>query len=328
MLPADHEYTFPLSLKACALCLVLLISLAGPTGILAAGIKVTLLGTGNPIPSIERFGPSTLVEAGKERLLFDCGRGASQRLWQRGIPLSAISMLFLTHLHSDHIVGILDLWLTGWLPTPFGRRSDPFRIKGPTGTNEMMSHLQMAYRVDINFRNKDEKLPLRGVEVLAEDITEGEVYQQNGVKVTAFSVDHGAMLKPALGYRIDYEGRSIIISGDTRPSENLVRFAAHADLVVHEVAMAQEDLLAESEAARRIIAHHTTPDQAGRLFSRIAPRLAVYSHIVLLTTEPAIPPPTIAQLIAATRKTYSGPLEVGEDLMSIEIGTTLEVHRF
>src|SRR6185436_9635209 len=101
-------------------------------------IKVTLLGTGGPVPSIERFGPSILVEAGGEKLLFDCGRCASQRLWQLKIPLSQIDALFLTHLHSDHIVGIPDVWLTGWIPAAFGRRLYPFVVFGPGGTRDMM----------------------------------------------------------------------------------------------------------------------------------------------------------------------------------------------
>jgi len=124
----------------------------------AQGLKVTLLGTGNPFPIMDRFGPSTLVEAGREKLLIDCGCGASRRLWQLGIPLSGVTATFLTHLHSDHVVGIPDLWLTGWLPTLFGRRTEPFRVWGPTGTKKMMSYLEKAYQADIRIRVEDEKL--------------------------------------------------------------------------------------------------------------------------------------------------------------------------
>lgn len=294
----------------------------------AQNIKVTLLGTGHPFPSIERFGPGTLIEAGGEKLLIDCGRGVAQRLWQLGIPLSAPTAVFLTHLHSDHTVGLPDLWLTGWLPPPFGRRTDPFRIWGPPGTKEMMSFLEKAYQWDIRVRSEDEKLPPAGIRVIAEDIAEGVVYERNGVKVTAFEVDHGPAIKPAFGYRVDYGGRSVVISGDTRPCENLIRFSQGADVLVHEVAAAKDELLRRSEAARRIIAHHTLPGEAGTVFSRVKPRLAVYSHIVLLTTEPGISAPTIPDLIEQTRRTYPGPLEVGEDLMSIDIGETIEVHHF
>lgn len=305
----------------------ILFILLTPMDTFAQGLKVTLLGTGSPFPTMDRFGPSTLVEAGREKLLIDCGRGASQRLWQLGIPLSGVTATFLTHLHSDHVVGIPDLWLTGWLPPVFGRRTEPFRVWGPTGTKEMMSYLGKAYQADIRIRVEDEKLPPRGASILAEDISEGVVYQANGVKVTAFDVDHGIAIRPALGYRIDYAGRSVVISGDTRFSENLIRFSKGADVVIHEVAQAREELLRKSEAARRIIGHHTSPEEAGIVFARLTPRLAVYSHIGLLTTEAGIAAPTISDLIALTRKTYAGRLEVGEDLMTIEVGDTIEVHR-
>lgn len=108
-------------------------------------LKLTLLGTGSPIPMLERFGPSILVEAGPEKLLIDCGRGASLRLWQLHIPLGSVTAVFLTHLHSDHLVGIPDLWLTGWRPAPFGRRTRAFQIWGPIGTNEMMANLRRAF---------------------------------------------------------------------------------------------------------------------------------------------------------------------------------------
>lgn len=293
------------------------------TSIQAQSVKVTLLGTGTPKLRIERFGPSTLVEAGPEKLLFDCGRGATLRLQQLSVLPRDVTAMFLTHLHSDHIVGIPDQWLTGWL----GGRTGPFRILGPAGTKEMMANLEKAFLADIRFRIEDEKLDPQGAAVLAEDITEGVVYEKDGVKVTAFEVDHGPIIKPALGYRIDYRGRSAVISGDTRFSENLIKFSKGVDLLVHEVAAAKEELMNKSDAVRKIIAHHTTPEEAGRVFDRVKPRLAVYSHIALPST-PAIPEPTVQDLIALTRKTYGGPLEVGEDLMSIEVGDSIQVRRF
>jgi ribonuclease Z len=293
----------------------------------AQSLTVILLGTGNPIPSMERFGPSTLVEAGTEVLLFDCGRGVSQRLLQLQRPLR-MTAVFLTHLHSDHIVGLPDLWLTGWLPSPaWGRRTEPLRLWGPTGTKEMMVNLEKAYQADIRIRIEAEQLPPQGVAVLAEDITEGVVYEKDGVKVTAFAVDHGPA-KPALGYRVDYGGRAVVISGDTRFSDNLIRFATGTDVVVHEVAAINEELLKKSEIAQRLLGHHTTPQEAGTVFARVQPKLAVYTHVGLFTTDPSISAPTIEELIALTRKTYAGPLEVGEDLMIIKVGDTVEVQRF
>ena len=287
--------------------------------------KVTLLGTGSPRPLITRFGPSVLVEAGSEKFLVDCGRGAPQRLWQLDMPLREVTSIFLTHLHSDHIMGVPDLWLSGWLATPFGRRVEPLRIYGPAGTREAMSHFEKAFQADIRSRLEDEKLPPRGGSVIAQDIAEGIVYNANGVKITAFDVDHAEAIRPSVGYRIDYGGRSAVISGDTRFSENLIKFAKGADVVIHEVAAAKEDLLRGDEATRRILANHTTPQQAGTVFDRIKPKLAVYTHVIQL--GPAATAVTLQELVAMTRLTYSGPLEVGEDLMSISIGDRVTTER-
>lgn len=290
-------------------------------------IRVTLLGTGRPDPMIDRFGPSTLVEAGGETLLFDCGRGATQRLWQLGIPLSRVGAVFLTHLHSDHTVGLPDLWLTGWLPTPYGRRTAPLRVWGPAGTRAMTDALTQAFAWDIDRRSRGEGLPAAGIAFDTHDAGPGVVFEHGGVRVTAFLVDHGGVLQPAYGYRVDYGGRAVVISGDTRPSENLVRAAMGADVLVHEVIAAPVALLAQSATARRIVGFHTLPEDAGRLFARVRPRLAVFTHVVLLTTDPAFPAPDASEVIRRTRTTYNGPLEMGEDLMAIEIGSEIRVHR-
>ena len=284
----------------------------------AQTLKVTLLGTGNPRPVMERFGPSILVEAGHEKLLFDCGRGATQRIYQLKVPFADVNALFLTHLHSDHVVGIPDLWLTGWI---MGRKV-PLRVWGPAGTKQMMSHLQQAYQFDTHMRRDvDEKVVAQGVVVLAKDIDQGLVYQNGALKVTAFAVDHGPV-KPALGYRIDFAGHSVVLSGDTRYSENLIRFSQGTDVLIHEVidpsAYREVSNSFSAEQRQRVIEHHTLPEQAGTVFARVKPKLAVYSHIV---------PPDVPEVVPHTRKTYSGPLEVGEDLMSIEIGEKIEVRR-
>lgn len=276
-----------------------------------SGFRVVLLGTGTPNPRPDRFGPSTLVEAGSERLVFDCGRSCTTRLWQLKIPLGTVK-LFITHLHSDHTVGIPDLWLTGFLSNPYGRRTGAFRVWGPAGTAAMMTKMREAFDADIRIRQ-----PQQGVEISATDFVEGPVYSENGVRVTAFKVSHDDI--DAYGFRIDYRGHSVVLSGDTRPSANLVSHAHGADVVVHEVAMST------SEAGNRIIAQlHSTPEQAGEEFSRIRPKLAVFSHFSFFGT----PEPTIDELLARTRQTYQGRLEVGEDLMAISVGDSVVVTRF
>jgi len=289
--------------------------------------KVTLIGTASPQPRPDRFGPSTLVEAGDQKFLIDAGRGVPIRLRQIKVPMGKIDVLFLTHYHSDHTSGIPDLWLTGWLPAPYAQRKTPFHVIGPTGAKALMENLEKAYALDIKIRIEDEKLPPEGIAVKVDEFDkEGVVYEQSGVKVTAFEVNHGDAIKPAVGYRIDYKGNSAVISGDTRYNENVIKYGTGADLLIHEVAMARPALM-QIPAIQRIIAHHTTPKEAGMVFSKAKPKLAVYTHIVLLSND-QVPEPTLDNLVAETRQTYSGPLEVGEDLTSLEVGDTVTVHRF
>jgi len=291
--------------------------------------KVTLLGTGTPIPIPDRFGPSTLVEAGNQKLLFDAGRGATIRLRQisatkgTGMIMAKIDALFLTHYHSDHTLGIPDLWLTGWLGNS---RKEPFRLIGPVGAKSLMANLENAYALDIKIRLEDEKLPPAGIATVVEEFEkDGVVYDKDGVKVIAFTVDHGAAIKPAVGYRIEYKGRAAVISGDTRYDPNVIKYGTGVDLLIHEVCIARPELLS-NPYIQRVVDHHTSPREAGQVFSLAKPKLAVYSHLVFLGGS-AVPPATIDDLVAGTRETYDGPLQVGADLMSFEIGDTVIVNQ-
>jgi ribonuclease Z len=145
-------------IKSLTIVAFICLALAAPTlGFSADDFKVTLLGTGTPVPSPDTFGPSTLVEAGGQKLVFDLGRGCTIRLWQEQIALGSIDAHFLTHLHSDHINGLPDLYLSGWIQTPFGGRKSPFVIYGPPGTQKMMASLWEAFSEDRRIRLEDEK---------------------------------------------------------------------------------------------------------------------------------------------------------------------------
>ena len=289
--------------------------------------RVTLLGTGVPTPRADRFGPSTLIEAGSRKLLIDAGRGTTIRLNQIGVPMGEIDALLLTHYHSDHTSGIPDLWLTGWLQSHFARRTTPFHVIGPTGAGALMSGLEMAYRRDIEIRIADEQLPPEGVAVIVDEFDQdGVVFDQGGVRVLAFEVDHGAAITPAYGYRVEYDGRVVVISGDTRYNENVIRYGEGADLLIHEVAIVRPELISVP-FIQRIMAHHTTAREAGMVFSRTRPKLAAFTHLVFLASE-TVPPASIADLIDETRQSYSGPLEVGEDLMSFLVEGEISVQRY
>ena len=291
---------------------------AGPQAVPPGSIRVVLLGTGmGPVVNLQQFGASTLVEAGGKRLLFDCGRGTTIRLTQAGVPIGSVSRLFLTHLHSDHVIQIPDLLLAGWLG--MAGRKVPLDVWGPAGTRDMMSGLERAFAFDIRIRSDlDERLPAEGITVRSHDIGEGVIFDEDGVKVTAFFVDHKP-ITPAFGYRVDYRGRSVALSGDTRMSENLVEFATGVDVLIHEAIdpVAVRARAKDLALAERVIALHTTAEQAGEVFARVKPRLAVYSHA-----------PNSEAVIAQTRKKYAGPLQGAEDLLTIDVGEQVSVRRF
>jgi ribonuclease Z len=288
------------------------LSFSGRPEAQGAPFEVTLLGTGSPRPVLDRFGPATLVRVGSQRLLFDAGRGVTVRLTQAGINLRDVDAVFLTHFHSDHVNGLVDLWLTGWLPAPYGQRTGAFRVFGPTGTRDMMGYLERAHAADIRIRIADERLSPAGVAIDALDVTEGVAYARDGVRVTAFDVDHGEQIKPALGYRVEFEGRSVVLSGDTRYSANLVKHAQGADVLVHEVIAIPPGFQPATASGRGVLEHHTTPEQAARVFTETRPRLAVYSHVITQAVTPE-------EVIRRTRAVYAGAVVVGADLMTIDV---------
>jgi ribonuclease Z len=280
-------------------------------------IRVTLLGTASgPRAFVDKAGISTLVEAGGELLLFDAGRGFMQRLVQAGFPMNAVTKLFLTHLHSDHVIGVPDLMLTPWAAAP--ERKVPLEIWGPHGTRDMMRHLEEAFAFDIHMRRDvDESFSSDGIRMMAHDIPVGKVYDRNGVTVTAFLVSHG-LVKPSYGYRVDYAGRSLALSGDTSPNDNLVAVCKGVDVLIHEAIDPEvlRRLFPDKSRMDAIVGRHTTPQQAATIFSRVSPRLAVFSHS-----------PGTAAIIEQTRRSYAGRVEMGEDLMVIDIGTEVRVTR-
>jgi ribonuclease Z len=306
---------------------IILIAMLGPAGAPTptwaddGAMRVTLLGTGTPAPSPDRFGYSTLVEAGGRKLLFDFGRGVTIRLAQLHIPFGTIDAHFLTHFHSDHLVGLPDLWLTGWLRPAYGSRNKAMSIYGPPGLKKLTDGLTTTFAPDIDIRKSDEHDPDAGIAFDVHEVLPGTVYVDSGIVVTAFINDHGPLVVPSYGYRIAYRGHSVVLSGDTRYSPEVIRQAKGADVLVHCVTVIPDELLKQFPAYQAIYQHLASPEDAGRVFAEARPKLAVYSHIGLNGNA------TEEDLIAHTRSTYDGALQVGHDLMSIDIGdqTTITV---
>jgi len=215
------------------------------------------------------------------------------------------------------------MWLTGWLATPWASRKGPMKLYGPNGTVAMTENLTKAFAEDIRIRIDDEHLDPAAIAFAATDIEPGRVYDSNGVKVTAIEVNHGDKIKPSFGYVIEYDGHKVVLSGDTKYDERIAKAAEGADLLIHEVAVIEPELQVRNPVYKDIQAHHTSPEEAGRIFASARPKLAVYSHIVFGTVKPA---PDIPEepLILRTRTEYKGPLLVGRDMMSFRIGDTVE----
>ncbi len=282
-----------------------------------AEMTVTLLGTGSPVPSPERFGNSTLVQANGMNLVFDAGRGASIRVAQADVPLGEIDAVFLTHFHSDHVNGLADLWMTSYIPA-LGGREENFALYGPPGVDQIAEGLVQTHQNDIDVREADGEIDRATAEIDTFEFEEdGVIFEENGVRVTMFEVEHDAAgaIDPAVGYRVDYGDSSVLISGDTRPTPNVLEYGENVDLLIHEVADFVDPTLPVLEP---VYSHHTNPQQAGEIFAEIEPAMAAYSHIVI-GAPPMIPDLPLEDLVARTRETYDGPLTVGEDLMTFYI---------
>ncbi len=285
----------------------------------ADSIKVTLLGTGTPQLNPRRMSYSTLIEAGNEVLMFDAGRAAMLQAKKSGANLKNLDKLFLTHLHSDHVTGIPDVWLTGFLAPTF--RATPMKIWGPEGTQDLTSGLRQAYDFDVNIRIAQYGgKRANGMEFETTEVHDGFVYEKNDVKVTAFEVQHTGA-NTAFGYKIEYNGYSVVLSGDTIYDKNVIKHAKGADLLVHQVAYAPQDAIEKNKVVARILSQHTQADQVAEILTLTKPKLAVLSHIVVFKAQgPDLSPEGEERMMEVVRRHYNGPVTLGQDLMAFEVG--------
>lgn len=277
-------------------------------------IRVWMLGTGGPELSPHRQGAATLVEAGGHRLLIDAGRGVLQRLYECRLDIGSVHRVFLTHLHSDHIEGLPGLWMTGWF---IAGRTRPLQVHGPRGTQAMVNGMKAMYGHDIACRGgPSAKSNIEQVEVAEFD--EGVVFTDGAVTVTAFTVEH-CDGNPAVGFRVDCEGSSVVISGDTIYTDSLVRHARGCDVLIHNVIAASDEYLQRFPTKQRVLAKLASPEECARAFIETGARAAVFTHVILLGS-------TEAELMQRTRAMgYAGPLIIAQDRVRIDIGDTITV---
>lgn len=287
--------------------LLRLLPIALSLPLVASEIAVLLLGTGYPRPDPERAGPSTVIVAGENWFVVDAGRGATMRIAATDRKYANLRAVFLTHLHSDHTAGLPDLFDTSW---QFGRKSVPLELYGPPGTKKLADAMLEFFAEDIHLRRDLlEKHPAAGATIHTHIVREGVVYDDGDVKVTAFAVDHRPV-RYAFGYRFESGGRTIVVSGDTRPTENLVRYAKGADVLVLEAYLPEHfDKVDTPAVAARLKSYHTSAEEAGEIATHAGVRTLVLTHLI-----PGNADETFRE--RAARK-FKGEIIVGKDLLRV-----------
>ena len=288
----------------------------GSTQLAPSRTQVVLLGTGNPGPSPERSGPATAIIVNGQPYLVDFGPGVVRRAaaaQQKGIgALNPINIrhAFVTHLHSDHTVGYPDLIFTPWA---VGRKA-PLEVYGPPGIKAMTDHVLAAWAEDIKIRNGplERALPEHsadGYRVNAHEVSPGVVYEDGNVTVTAFNVNHGEWGTRAFGYRFQTADRTIVITGDTSPSESVVGQCNGCDILIHEVYTEAGYAKASPEWQRMRRAYHTSSRQMGELATRARPGLLILYHQSYQFTQSSE-----EDLMREMRAAYRGRFVSGHDL--------------
>jgi ribonuclease Z len=267
-------------------------------------VEVILLGTGYPRPDTLRAGPSTAIVVNDKVFVVDVGRGVTQRFVGAHLAFPKIRAVLLTHLHSDHTSGLPDLFNTSWI---FGRYT-PLQLYGPPGTQQLADALLKFFEYDIRIRRDlTEKHPAEGATIDVHLLQEGIVYQDDDVTITAFLVDHEPV-KPAFGFRFDTRGKSVVISGDTRPSPNLIKHAKGADVLVHEAYLPEHFDRSDSPGvAARLKRYHTSAEEVGGIARDANAKLLVITHV--------IPSDADSVFLERAGKFFKGRIVVGRDLM-------------
>lgn len=278
------------------------------TSVLDDSVSIIFLGTGTPVPNPRAAGPATVIKVGSRVFLFDAGSGVERQLNAAALPINGVEAVFFTHLHSDHVLGYPDLIFTSWV---FGRRS-PLKSFGPPGLKAMTDHFVAAFADDIDVRTTGlEKAIPNGYKVKVREVRSGIVYDSGGVRVTAIPVPHGSW-KVALGYRVDARGHSIVISGDTRPSEALTRATRGADVLVHEVYSAAqvepEKMPGGGDWPRYLASAHTSDVEIGIIAANAKPKMVILTHVIAMGASDE------SMINAVKSRGFTGRVAVAHDL--------------
>jgi len=277
-------------------------------------MRLTLLGTGCPQCSPLRLGPANLVRAGGRHFLVDCGSGVSQRLVAAGSSGSALDAVFLTHLHSDHVIDLYQLIISSW----HQGRDRPHHIIGPPGSRRFVEAMMATWAEERQERIAFEKRSSTAAfEIRVDEIGAGEVYRDGDFCVEAVRVDHQPV-KHAFGFIFRTAGATLVFSGDTRFWPPLIEASREADVLVHEVFIHREmgDAVGTrtAEGLRNVQSYHTLSTEVGKVAREAGVGTLILNHFVPVMFDKA-------RLLEEVRRDYGGPVIIGEDLLSYDLAT-------
>ena len=279
-------------------------------------MKVTLLGTGSPLPSATCAGPSSLVQAGGMNLLVDTGRGVIMRLIGAMVPPPMVNAVLLTHLHSDHITDLNDVITTRWISSP---AATPLPIYGPVGTKKMVDGLVSMLSQDEGYRleHHDDLRANGGMKVEVHELNAGETFTIGDVTISVHATDHRPVA-PTIGFRFEHEGKVAALAGDTIPCQGLYDMCNNADIYVQTVlredlVRAFAPLVPTGDRFLDILDYHSTVQQAGQTAAKCNVKTLLLTHFV-----PAIQPGQEDEWRAMAAEHFSGEIVIGPDLTFVE----------
>ncbi|QNI07792.1 ribonuclease Z [Mycobacterium kubicae] len=275
-------------------------------------IEVALLGTGSPIPDANRAGPATLVRAGGQVFLVDCGRGVLQRATAAGVGAAGLSALLLTHLHSDHIAELGDLLITRWV-TDFAPDPTPLPIIGPPGTAEVVQAMLKAFGHDISYRIAHHADLTAPPPIDVHEYTEGQAWDRDGVTIRVAPTDHRPVA-PTIGFRVEAAGAAVVLAGDTVPCATLDQLAAGADALVHTAI--RKDILSRvpQQRIKDVCDYHSSVQEAAATAQRAGVSTLILTHYV-----PPLAPGQEEQWRALAATEFSGQIALGDDLLRVQV---------
>ncbi len=279
-------------------------------------MKVTLLGTGSPLPSATCAGPSSLVQAGGLNLLVDAGRGVIMRLIGAMVPPPLVNAVFLTHLHSDHITDLNDVITSRWISSP---AATPLPIYGPVGTQKMVDGLVSMLSQDEGYRlehHNDLRAGI-GMKVEVHELNAGESFTIGDVQISVHETDHRPVA-PTIGFRFEHDGVVAALAGDTIPCEGLYQMCQDADIYVQTVlredlVRAFAPLVPTGDRFLDILDYHSTVQQAGQTAAKCNVKTLLLTHFV-----PAIQPGQEDEWRALAAEHFAGDIVIGPDLTFVE----------